>query len=270
MAFIKTEAIVIKAINFGEADQIITFFSEHYGKLQGIAKGIRKIKTRYGGKLGLFQRIKVIFFQKTAVLQSGDLAVQHPLLRITQVDLVENFTRLQADFNKIIGASYVAEFLNRIFEEYDNTHAEVYALVCNTLQALDESDNLRNILPAFEIKLLAHLGYIPILERCAVCGRLCLDAEEKLGFSSVTGGILCQRCKRLQKGSLDITSQAIRMLRQFLYLDIRQVSALPLPKERYLEIKHLLANHFQYHLGLSLKTEAFVQKLRMANLLETH
>jgi len=273
MAFIKTEAIVIKAINLREADKIITFFSRDYGKIQGIAKGIRKIKTRYSGKLELFTRVKVIFFQKTGDLRSGGTG-SPTLLRITQVDVVEVFPQLKSDFNKIIGASYIAEFLNRLFEEHDDTHKAVYVLVCDTFRTLDACDNLRNILPAFEIKLLVHLGYAPILDHCTACGK---DAkgegqkaqgntprEPQLGFSSSTGGILCQRCKSLKKDSINITPQSVEILQQLLNTDIRQIPTITVPKGKHLEIKNLLMNHFQYHVGISLKTETFVQKLRSA------
>ena len=107
MAFIRTEAVVIKAINLREADKIITFFSRDFGKIQGVAKGVRKIKTKYSGKLELFNRVNVIFFHKTA-LQSKGFTDNHPLLRITQVDVVEVFPPLKSDFNKIVGASYIA------------------------------------------------------------------------------------------------------------------------------------------------------------------
>jgi DNA repair protein RecO (recombination protein O) len=266
MAFLKTEAIVIKAINLKEADKIITFFSKDYGKLQGIARGIRKIKTKYSGKLELFHRVQVIFFQKAA-LHSGGLPEHHSLLRITQVDVVEVFPQLQSDFNKIIGASYIAELLNRLFEEYDDTHKAVYGLVCEALRTIAASAKLRNIIPAFEIKLLAHLGYAPILDHCTVCGERNLEPrtmppEPYLGFSSSTGGILCQRCKPLKQDSLDVSFEAITMLRQLLHADMSQAPTIVLPKGAYQEIKHLLLNHYQYHLGLSLKTDKFVQKLR--------
>ena len=112
MAFTRTEAIVIKATNLRETDKIITFFSRDYGKIQGIARGLRKIRTKYSGKLELFTRVNVIFFQKTDHLQNG-ITEHHPLLRITQVDVVEMFPQLTSDFHKLIGASYIAEFLNK-------------------------------------------------------------------------------------------------------------------------------------------------------------
>lgn len=268
MGFKKTEAIVIKATNLREADKIITFFSQDYGKIQGIARGIRKIKTRYSGKLELFTRVKVIFFQKAETLEGGGLHGSHPLLRITQVDVVETLAALHTDFNKIVGASYIAEFLNKVFEEYDHTHPEVYALVCETLRTLAGADQIRNILPAFEIKLLAHLGYAPVLDHCANCGERKLDAPPaatgQLGFSSAAGGVLCARCKPLKKESLTVTAQALHTLQQLSVTKMAQIPAVPLPKEQYQQIKIILTNHFQYYLGLSLKTETFVQKLRSA------
>jgi len=283
MAFTKTEGIVIKATNLREADKIVTFFSKEYGKIQGIARGIRKIKSKYSGKLELFNCVHVIFFQKTAASQGSGRRDSHPLLRITQVDVIEVFPQLHRDFNKIIGASYIAEFLNRLFEPYDDTHKNVYTLVGNTFRTLAASENLRNIISAFEIKLLAHLGYTPILDRCAVCGKTPFATETqrhreqkgsessdlsggKLGFSSSAGGIVCQHCKLRKQDSISITRQSVEVIKQFLYIEISQVATLSIPKGTYQEIKHLLIDHYQYHTGISLKTEKFVQKLRSANL----
>lgn len=273
MAFKKTEAIVIKAVNLREADKIITFFSRDYGKMQGIAKGVRKIKARYGGKLALFTRVNVIFFQKLETMQSNGIHGTHPLLRITQVDVVESFAQLKTDFNRIVGASYIAEFLNRVFEEYDNTHHGVYPLVCETFRTLTAAENIRNILPAFEVKLLAHLGYAPVLERCAACKQAIQPPSPQqqggapvLGFSSATGGILCQRCRPLKKDNLPVSWTTLHLLRQFLTTNMHQIPALVMPKDVHQQIKTLLINYIQYHIGISLKTETFVQKLRSAKL----
>ena len=276
MAFKKTEAIVIKTVNLREADRIITFFSRDYGKMQGVAKGVRKIKARHGGKLELFTRVNVIFFQKLETMQSNGFHGPHPLLPITQVDVVESFVRLKTDFNRIVGASYIAEFLNRIFEEYDNTHKGVYPLVCETFQTLSIAENIRNILPAFEVKLLTHLGYTPILDHCAACKQPLQPSSQNqqnadrmatlLGFSSATGGVLCQRCRPLKKDNLPVSWPTIYLLRQFLATDMRQIPMLTMSKDGHQQIKTLLTNYFQYHVGINLKTETFVQKLHAAKL----
>ncbi len=276
MAFLKTEAVVIKATNLREADKIITFFSKDSGKIQGVAKGVRKIKARHGGKLDLFTRVNVIFFQKRAPMQGRGLSERHPLLPITQVDVLESFAQLKSEFPRIVGASYIAEFLNRVFEEYDATHPDVYELVCETFRTLAATDRIRNILPAFEIKLLAHLGYAPAIDHCANCQtRLAAYLEPsgsvkapQLGFSSSTGGVLCPRCRPLKKDAMPITPAAIEQVRQLLKQHIRRSPHIALSAQQYREIKTLLTNHFRYHVGISLNTEAFVQKLRAANLME--
>lgn len=278
MAFLKTEAVVIKTTNLREADKIITFFSKESGKIQGIAKGVRKIKARHGGKLDLFTRVNVIFFQKLEPMQGRGFPERHPLLPITQVDLLESFAQLKAEFPRIVGASYIAEFLNRVFEAYDASHPDVYELVCETFRTLAATDQIRNILPAFEIKLLAHLGYAPALNQCANCQtRLAASGESKplvsdkapqLGFSSSTGGVLCPRCRPLKKDAMPVTPAAIEQARRLLKQHIRQSPHIALSAQQYREIKALLTNHFRYHVGISLNTEAFVQKLRAANLME--
>lgn len=264
MSLKRTEAIVIKSINLREADKIITFFSKDYGKIQGVAKGLRKIHSKYSGKLELFTRVNVIFFQKTDHLQA-----QHPLPRITQVDVVEAFPQLIGDFHKIIGASYIAEILDKVFEGHEDTHNMVYPFVCETFAALAAAGQIRNILPAFEIKLLAYLGYAPLLDACVGCEKSLPEPQNELsaattmiGFSHSAGGILCQQCKPFRKDALGISLQTIHTLNRFLHTEIAHAASLPMSKASHLEMKSLLAAYMHYHLGMTLKTDLFVQKLR--------
>ena len=193
------------------------------------------------------------------------------------MDVVEVFPQLQNDFNRIIAASYIAELLNRTFEDYDDSHRSVYVLVCNTLRMVATNQNLRSVLPAFEIKLLAHLGYAPVLDRCTACQKKrtrtgytdepSQDSSEMLpGFNIAMGGILCPRCKRLKKGTIDTTHQAIEVLQGLLETQILHVEAMTLSPAIHQEVKALLTSYMQYHLGISLRTDTFVQKLRSANL----
>lgn len=274
MAFERIEAVVIKAANFKEADRIVTFFSKERGKIQGIARGIRKIKTKYSGKLELFNRVNVIFFHKSGHLDAHGGHAQHPLLKITQVDMVEAFPALHADFNKIIAASYLAELLNRSFEEYDKTHQPVYTLLCETLRALAGDLDIRMLLPAFELKVMAHLGYAPELERCINCGKLRtrpttpelpqLPQKHLPAFHFAQGGILCPNCKPLRKGAQDLNPQAVECLQHFLETRISQLHPLAFSPEIHHDIRNLLTNYIQYHLGITLKTDNFVRKLRSA------
>ncbi|GAK51577.1 DNA repair protein recO [Candidatus Moduliflexus flocculans] len=268
MSFKKTEAVVIKTTNLREADKIITFFSRDFGKIQGIARGVRKIHSRYSGKLELFTRLNVIFFQKIEPLATVD---HHPLFSITQADVVEVFPALQADFNKLIGASYIAEFLNRVFEVHDDSQPQVYPLVCKTLRAIADAQQIRPILPAFELKLLTHLGYTPELNRCTNCQKSRAKlletpstAQQMPGFSFATGGFLCPSCRPLKKEAVETTYQALDLLQALLETDISHVEQLPCSLSIHQEIKQLLTNYLQFHLGLSLKTDTFVQKIRSA------
>ena len=264
MSFKKTEAIVIKTLNLREADKIVTFFSRDYGKIQGIARGARKIRAKQGGNFELFTRLNVIFFQKADVMPSDTQGGEHALLKITQADMLEAFPAIHADFNKLIGASYIAECLNRAFEPHDQSHQAVYALTCGALRALAAAQHIRPLIPAFEIKLIAHLGYAPVLHRCTVC-QTPRAAVELPRFSFATGGLLCSRCAAARKEAVEVSNEAIDALSALLRTDMAHVETLPLPPELHQEIKHLLTNYMQYHLGIALKTDMFVQKLRAAN-----
>ncbi|PID57570.1 DNA repair protein RecO [candidate division KSB3 bacterium] len=272
MAFERIDAIVINASKLGEADKIVTFFSKDYGKIQGIARGIRKIRSKYSGKLELFNRVAVIFFHKAGHLERHSGQTDPPLLKITQVDMVEAFTRLHDDFHKIVAASCLAELINKGFEKYDNSHKPVYGLLCETLRQIEHGQDIRMLLPAFEVKILAHLGYTPVLDRCIHCGKLrtrptasqqnAVPEQHLPAFHLAQGGILCPRCKRLKKGAVNLNPQSIECLQHFLETRISQLQPPGFSVQAYQDIRRLLTGYLQYHLGISLKTDGFVKKLR--------
>lgn len=184
---LKTEAVVLRSIRYGEADRILHLYTPGRGRLGAIAKGVRKTRSRFGGRLEPFHRANL-------VLHEG----RSDLLTVTAADTVEPHAALHTDGGALDGASRACDAVSRLFEHADPQPA-AFHLLCNELALLDRlayaSVTDRSVLHAnqiaFRLKLLVVAGFSPMLSACASCG----EAEHLSGFSGAAGGVVCVSCE---------------------------------------------------------------------------
>jgi DNA repair protein RecO (recombination protein O) len=178
---LKTEAIVLRSIRYGEADRILHLYTPNYGRLSAIAKGARRSRSRFGARLEPF-------FHVRAVLHEG----RSDLLTVTGVDTVTVHAAVRDHAATLDAASRACDAVTRLFETSD-PHPEVFRLLANEL-ALLQAD-VAHARPgnglAFRLKLLLAAGIVPQLAACAVCG----ETEHLQGFSGSAGGVVCSACE---------------------------------------------------------------------------
>jgi DNA repair protein RecO (recombination protein O) len=178
---LKTEAIVLRSIRYGEADRILHMYTPGHGRLAAIAKGVRRARSRFGARLEPF-------FHVRAVLHEG----RGDLFTVTGVDTVAVHGGLREHAATLDAAARACDAVARLFETGD-PHPEVFRLLANEL-ALLNSDPAQarpaNGL-AFRLKLLLAAGIVPQLGSCASCG----EAEDLQGFSAAAGGVVCASCE---------------------------------------------------------------------------
>jgi DNA repair protein RecO (recombination protein O) len=178
---LRTEAIVLRSIRYGEADRILHLYSPHRGRLAAIAKGARKTRSRFGARLEPFFRVRLI-------LHEG----RSDLLTVTSAETVAAYGAIRERAASLDAAARACDAVSRLFDAGD-PHPEVFNLLANELALLD-GEPLRadraNAL-AFRLKLLLAAGFAPQLSACASCG-----AREHLnGFSGAAGGVVCDSCE---------------------------------------------------------------------------
>jgi DNA repair protein RecO (recombination protein O) len=178
---VKTQAVVLRSIRYGEADRIVHLYTPHRGRVGAIAKGVRRSRSRFGGRLEPFFRLDL-------VLHEG----RGELLTVTSAETVEGYARLRDDARTLDAAARACDAVSRLFET-DEAHPEVFNLLCNELALLD-TDPSRGTLSnqlAFRLKLLLAAGLAPQLAACASCG-----AQDHItGFSGAAGGVVCSACE---------------------------------------------------------------------------
>ena len=177
---LKTEAIVLRSIRYGEADRILHLYTPHRGRISAIAKGVRRARSRFGARLEPFLHIR-------AVLHEG----RSELTTVTAVDTVAAHAELREHAATLDAAARACDAVARLFETPE-PHPEVFRLLLNELALL--GSDYRNARPAnglaFRLKLLLAAGVVPQLAACATCG-----SRERLGgFSPAAGGVVCSAC----------------------------------------------------------------------------
>jgi DNA repair protein RecO (recombination protein O) len=178
---LKTEAVVLRSIRYGEADRILHLYTPHHGRVSAIAKGVRRARSRFGARLEPF-------FHVRAMLHEG----RSELMTVTGVDTIAIHAGLRDQAATLDAAARACDAVTRLFETSD-PHPEVFRLLVNELALLSgDSVHARpgNGL-AFRLKLLLAAGIVAHPATCASCG----ETEHLHGFSAAAGGIVCNSCE---------------------------------------------------------------------------
>jgi len=178
---LRTEAIVLRSIRYGEADRILHLYTPRHGRIGAIAKGARRTRSRFGARLEPF-------FHVTLVLHEG----RGDLFTVTSADTLSANGGVRDHASTLDAASRACDAVSRLFETGD-PHPEVFRLLANGLALLaSDACHARAATGlAFRLKLLLAAGIVPHLTACASCG----TTEHLVGFSGAAGGVVCGGCE---------------------------------------------------------------------------
>lgn len=226
----KTQGIIIRRRNFGEADRILTIFTRDHGKISAIAKGVRKPLSRLGGHLELFYTVNLI------------LAEGKNFDTITGSEVIEDFSSLRQNLTLTGQAYYMAEIVDKLTGE--NLESKViFNLLCDTLTSLNYNKK-HLILNYFELQLLSHLGHKPETTVCVKC-RNKLDSETTL-WSSSLGGLICQSCRQGVGDSIVANQDVIKIMRLLLSEDVGIVNKLNTNNDLNNELDKITNDYLEY------------------------
>jgi DNA repair protein RecO (recombination protein O) len=177
----KTEAVVLRTFRYGEADRILHLYTAERGRVGAIAKGVRRVKSRFGGRLEPLFRVNLVLHQGR-----GELCT------VTQAETVAAHPALRERRDSLERASQACDAVLRLLDSAE-PNPPAYNLLCRELQLLDERPGAatRANALAFRLKLLLAAGFAPELAACASCG----DREHFGAFSAAAGGVVCPGCE---------------------------------------------------------------------------
>src|SRR5438445_9811128 len=188
MAAEKTQAIVLKVVEFSETSCIVTLFTEDFGKVGALAKGARRPKGPFEGAIDLLALIRIVFLRKSS--EALDL--------LTEAKLERRFRSAQRELARLYAGYYVAELLTELTERGD-PHPALFQAADRTLLDLDQNAPLLETIVRFELTALKEVGHLPSLSACVACGRT-IDLPGRVPFDTTAGGVPGDNCRPGRRG----------------------------------------------------------------------
>ena len=178
-----TDAINLKSYNLSESDKIIVMYSKDKGLIRGVAKGVKKPKSKLGARMDLL-------VANTLMLHKG-----RNLDTICQAEVLNSFYKTRQDIDKICYSTYVTEVVHNFGVEDDPCSAQVYNLLYKSLDAVSDAENKVEVMIAvikFQLKMMAESGFSIELDDCLCCHKH-ID-NESMFFVPALGGVVCEDC----------------------------------------------------------------------------
>jgi DNA repair protein RecO (recombination protein O) len=246
----QADAIVLRRLDYGEADRILTLLTREHGKLSAIAKGSRRAKARAANGLDLFARSRMM------------LAKGHNLDVVAQAERRGDVRNISGDLHRTAYACLVAEVADKVLEERHPVD-DVFELVVGTIERLNTPERSPRAESAwFVMRILDLLGYQPQLFDCAGCNQPLPEAAA--WFSPLLGGVLCQRCGAHDQAGSPVSVNSLKVLRLMAAGDGALYDRLRLSPELLHQIEAALEAQLEYHLDRQIKSLEFIRGIREA------
>lgn len=248
MPLYRTQAIVLKSMKLSEKDKLVTFLTEAHGKVKCVAKAARRLKSRFGASLEPMSHVSLIYFGKE----------HQELYRLNQCDIIQSFQEIKENPDSFYTAVYFLDLAGHLMAE---GHAEpgIFHLLVKSLREACKAGNMETLCRLFELRVMAHAGYAPRLQKCIVCHKE--PQSLWVGFSYNQHGIVCEPCFDKEPVETRIKSGTVNYLKKFLSLDLNHVDRLKVPKEVEAEIESITHRLVLARLGRELRSYPFIRQM---------
>jgi DNA repair protein RecO (recombination protein O) len=247
---VKTEAIVLRHRRLGDADRIITLLTPLRGKVDVVAKGTLRSRSRMAGHLEPATHVEVVLAHGASM----DI--------VTQAQSIESFGPIRADLDRLSTAMYLLEIADRLTYEDAETNA-VYGLLLAALVRIARGDGLQLVTRTFELGLLEAAGFRPEWTQCVVCGSPV--AAEDAAWSATAGGVLCRDCRGTHPGATPLDASVVRVLRAFQTLPYEEAARVRLSGELIGRLERVMHELMHTVIERELKSAEFVATARRAS-----
>jgi DNA repair protein RecO (recombination protein O) len=243
-----TEAVVLRSLRLGEADRILHLYTLDRGRVGAVAKGVRKTKSRFGGRLEPLSHVELVLHQGKSDLQT-----------VTSVQLLHPHRRAREDYHRLSVGLIGAEAMLRLFSEQEANERAFTALL-RFLEVLDETScaveraALHPLALSFQLKLLWLSGYLPHLTSCAECG---VDDATLVGYSPRAGGAVCGGCANAAAGDggvVALSGDGIGGIEALLASPLAAAAAAGLTERSARDALRVVTASYEYHGGFRLRT----------------
>jgi DNA repair protein RecO (recombination protein O) len=238
----RTEAVVLRSFRLGEADRVLHVYTASRGRVGAVAKGVRRTKSRFGGRLEPLSHVELMLHQGSGELQT-----------VTGADLRASHHEAREDPYRLAVGLIGAEAMLRLFPEQE-ANDRAFTALTRFLDRLDEAPSLAPARPAldplalsFQLKLLWLSGYLPHLDACVECGRV----EELVGSLPSAGGAVCRECG---PGTISLSPEGLRGIGTLLQTPLADAHEAGLTPRAAREALAVVTATYEHHGGFRLRT----------------
>lgn len=245
----RTEGIVLRGHDLGEADRILTILTREHGKVRAVAKGVRKMTSKKAGHLEPFCRCNLL------LAQGRDLDV------VSQVETVEAFIHLRSSLDLLGPAFYLAELVDT-FTEDNAEHRALYEAFAATLVALEHGAEGAPVARWFELFVLTANGLAPSWTACAACGKP-IEPETEYVFSLDRGGLLCPDCRGRDALARPVLPATVKVLRLLAREPLARIVRVRMPYDALDEAEEILGRAIRFAAERELRSPLVLQRLQV-------
>jgi len=235
MSLYRETGVVLRTMRLGEADRIVTLLTAGRGKVRAVAKGVRKTKSRFGGRLEPLNHLALLLYE------GRELDI------VTQADTLEQFRVVREDLDRLAKATSLLEVADQVAQERQAA-PRLYTMLLGALRALSASDGPL-LVPAFFLKVLSLEGFHPVLDECAGCGS---SAPELVAFDVAEGGALCRVCAG-RLSAVGLSADGLALVRRILGGDLA-AALREQPGRATAEVDRLATKSLEHHLERRLRS----------------
>ena len=249
MAVERSTALVLGRFPIGESDRVVTFFTRQFGKVRGVAKSARRLRSRFGGALEPFTLGELVFFDNG----------RSDLVQIDHFDIVRPFAAVRDDLDRLGQCAWMVECVTRLTEDRD-AHPDVFSLLVRALAAVETGARPARVAVAFGLRCVDLLGHRLRDDACVACGRDGVVTDGAVAFDVTGGGTVCRACADALGGVVTVGGGTLGALKRLRRATWREATALPLGRAET-ELRALLEAQVSGLIGQSTRSARFLREV---------
>ncbi len=243
----KTSGVVIKRMNYGETDRILTILTERFGKIKAIAKGVRKVKSKMAGSLEPF------------LLVDLQLCEGKSFFIVTGSEIRAEFEKIHNDLKKTSKAYYLAELLDKFMQENQKSE-KIFEIFVRALNSINKDYN-DFLLRIFELRIIEASGFKPELHNCVHCKEKLSPGENF--WDAVEGGVICADCQKLYHHGREISNDLIKIFRLIDDEKFELLERIKISEAIKNDAENILAQYLEAVLEREIKSKKFLKLINI-------
>jgi DNA repair protein RecO (recombination protein O) len=258
----KTEAIVLKAVNYRDTSKIVTFYTRRYGKMSAIAKGARNPKSKFGSLFQPLNYLQIVFYRRE----------NRQLQYVSSSDFVKYFKSLTTSMERLSVAISLIEIVNRVMHD-EEENEQLFGLLVDSLAELDNIETQNPVSPQSPLNVFIHfglhlaidLGFAPNFDNCLICQKpMETEKQKRVSYVIEKGGPLCEECSSKLNNTYILSTPAFSILRSFARLG----SGAAAKSKMELALQHELSNFIFVYLRKHSDNLKEIKSLKFLNALK--